>query len=78
MVVVALALQAAGGEATESEVLRHFDPCFLETLVHDRLHGPTAELILRYLRALTAAQCRYLVQARNRLEIEAGELEAIG
>ena len=75
LVVVALALQAAGCEATEPELLRHFDPCFLETLVHERLHGPTAELVLRYLHALTSVQCRCLVQARNRLELEAGELE---
>jgi hypothetical protein len=77
MVVVALALQAAGREATEPEVLGHFDPCFLETLVHERLYGPTAELVLRYLHALTPAQCRCLVRARNRLELEADELEII-
>ena len=71
MVVAALALQAAGCEATESEVLRHFDPYLLETLVHERLEGPTAELVLRYLHALTSVQCQCLARARNRLELEA-------
>jgi hypothetical protein len=70
MVVVVVSLQAAGTEATESEVLRHLDPCTLDMLVHERLHGPTAELVSRYLRALTPAQCRCLTDARNRLELE--------
>lgn len=70
MVVVALALHATGSDATELELLHHLDPCVLETLVHERLCGPTAELVLRYLGALTTDQCRCLVAARNRLELE--------
>lgn len=70
VVVVALALQAASGDSTGTEVVHHFDPCVLETLVHERLDGPTAELVLRYLHALTPAQCRCLAAARNRLELE--------
>ena len=70
MLVVALSLHAAGVDATQDEALRHFDPCALETFVHERLAGSTAELVLRYLRALTASQCRCLALARNRIELE--------
>ena len=62
LVVVALALHAAGCEATEPELLRHFDPRFLETLVHERLHGPTAEscsaICTRSHRCSADASCR--------------------
>jgi hypothetical protein len=70
LIVVALALHSAGSEATETEVVDHFDLCALEALVYDRLQGPTAELVLSYLHALTPAQCRSIGLARNRLELE--------
>jgi len=70
MVVVALSLHAAGSEATDDELLHHLDPCMLETLVHERLDGPTAELVFRYLHALSPTQCRCLAAARNRVELE--------
>lgn len=70
LVLVALALQAAGRDTTDDELTRHVDPSALEALVHAALGGAAGELLLRYLRALTPDQCRSLVQARNLLELE--------
>ncbi len=70
LVLVALALQAAGADADDAELVRHVDPLAMEALVQERLDGATGELLLRYLHALSAEQCRSLAQARNRLELE--------
>ena len=70
LVLVALALHAAGRDADDAELVGHIDPRALEALVHTALGSATGELLLRYLRALTPEQCRILVRARNRLELE--------
>ena len=70
LVIAALSLQAAGVDPDEAELIRQLEPRELEAVVRERLWGHTAELVLRYLHALTPVQCRCLTKARNRLELE--------
>ncbi len=70
MHIAALALAAAGQACGAAQLVRHLDPWALDSLAREHLHGALAALVLRYLGALTPTQCRLLVGARNRLELE--------
>jgi len=70
VIIAALALQAAGCDIGEAELVRHVDPGSLELLVEERLYGQVGRLLRRYLAALSADQRRALVEAQLRLGAE--------